>query len=250
MDNKFTEKVQAWLQTPAAKRDYALGATYLLKLSNNQIMYRNLMRNPAAKAEFIEYQISKYMKFRLAALTHSQVEEMQQQVNRIAASHALDKPSTAQMGTDDFKKGKRADHDTLPPEVQALFVENASLLQKMRELHLELRHLSTANTTCPDSERYPFLKELIALDKRYHRNWQAYDSWSAEKAAAGAEQSLIDDARQQQKNIYRQINLTKGRYKKNPSEALKAQLSELYAQITSPTQKLTDDMKALGIIAE
>ena len=45
----------------------------------------------------------------------------------------------------------------------------------MRELHLQLRKLSTANVTCPDSERYPFLKELIALDKQLHENWDRYD---------------------------------------------------------------------------
>jgi hypothetical protein len=38
-----------------------------------------------------------------------------------------------------------------------------------------LQLLSVENSTCPDSERYPFLKELIALDKRYHANWEQYD---------------------------------------------------------------------------
>ena len=97
------------------------------------------------KAEFIEYQIRKYMKFRLADLTHEQVQEMQQQVNRIARTHALDKEPTAPKDkTTEFKHGKRGDHDSLPPEIQALYVENASIMQKMRELHLRLRTLSTA----------------------------------------------------------------------------------------------------------
>lgn len=247
MDRKFTEEVQAWLQEDASKRDYAKGALYLLQLSNNQIMYRNLVRNPAAKAEFIEYQIRKYMKFRLADLTHAQVQEMQQQVNRIARTHALDKEPTEQKGSA-FKHGIRGDHDSLPPEIQALYVENASIMQKMRELHLRLRTLSTANVTCPDSERYPFLKELISLDKKYHHNWQVYDSWSAAKAAEGAEQTLIEDERQQQKNIYRQINLNKGRYKKNPTDALKEQIAALYSQLTSPVETLTAELKSLGII--
>lgn len=247
MDRKFTEEVQAWLQEDASKRDYAKGALYLLQLSNNQIMYRNLVRNPAAKAEFIEYQIRKYMKFRLADLTHAQVQEMQQQVNRIARTHALDKEPTEQKGST-FKHGMRGDHDSLPPEIQVLYVENASIMQKMRELHLRLRTLSTANVTCPDSERYPFLKELISLDKKYHHNWQVYDSWSAAKAAEGAEQTLIEDERQQQKNIYRQINLNKGRYKKNPTDALKEQIAALYSQLTSPVETLTAELKSLGII--
>ena len=45
----------------------------------------------------------------------------------------------------------------------------------MRELHLKLRTLSLDNATCPDSERYPFLQEIIKLDKKLHENWYTYD---------------------------------------------------------------------------
>lgn len=256
MDIKFTEKVQAWLNTPAEERDYDQGAIFLLQLSNNQIMYRNISRNARKNAQFIEYQIRKYMKFRLADLTHAQVTEMQKTVEKIVVLRHLDReedPVNVADGTDvnvsaSFKSGKRADHDTLPAEIQALYVENAGILQKMRELHLKLRSLSVENTTCPDSERYPFLKELIALDKQYHHNWQVYDSWSAEKAAEGAEQKLIEDERQAQKSIYRQINLTKGRYKKNPTDSLKEQIASLYSQLASPAESLTAELKSLGAI--
>jgi len=77
------------------------------------------------------------------------------------------------------QKGKREDHDLLPDEIKAKYVENLSLLQRMRELHLRLRSLSLENVTCPDSERYPFLKEFISLDKKLHTNWEAYDHYVA-----------------------------------------------------------------------
>ena len=172
LDNKFTELIQKWLETPTDERDYTVGALYLLKLSGNQIMYRNIMANPTSKAEFIEYNIRKYYNFRVQALTHYQVEEMQKQVDVIAQEHfSLEEENPAK----DFKKGKRDDHDSLPDEIQALYVENLSIVQRMREVHLKLRSLSTDNATCPDSERYPFLKELIELDKRLHSNWEQYD---------------------------------------------------------------------------
>lgn len=274
MDIKFTEKVQAWLDTPAEERDYDQGAIFLLQLSNNQIMYRNLSRNTKKNAQFIEYQIRKYMKFRLADLTHAQVTEMQKAVDKIVALRHLDREETPVNVADDtdvtgedtgnvetpesanvnvsseFKAGKRADHDSLPIEIQALYVENGNIIHKMRELHMRLRSLSVENATCPDSERYPFLKELIALDKQYHKNWQVYDSWSAEKAAEGAEQKLIEDERQAQKNIYRQINLTKGRYKKAPSDKLKEQITALYAQLSSPVETLTAELRELGILPD
>lgn len=343
MDNKLTEKIQSWLDTPENNRDYDLGALYLLQLSNNQIMYRNISRNAKKHAQFIEHQINKYMKFRVATLTHEQVAEMQKKVDMIISLRHLDrgetgskepaKPtvstntevsslqnnptSTNGVGFDEacggtanihqdnkqFKAGKRLDHDSLPVEIQALYIENGNIIHKMRELHLQLRQLSKENATCPDSERYPFLKELIALDKTYHKNWQIYDSWtpqaattaaqstvnteaapaniaespanteqsSATEAApstsepspvqatteqsqsvataqAAAPQSLNTDERQNQKNIYRQINLTKGRYKKNPSDSLKEQLAALYSQLVSPTETLTFELKTLHVI--
>ena len=171
-DNKFTELIKQWLDTPADERDYTVGALYLLKLSGNQIMYRNIMANPTSKAEFIEYNIRKYYNFRVQALTHYQVEEMQKQVDVIAQEHfSLEEENPAK----DFKKGKREDHDSLPDEIQVLYVENLSIVQRMREVHLKLRSLSADNASCPDSERYPFLKELIELDKRLHSNWEQYD---------------------------------------------------------------------------
>ena len=179
LDNKFTELIQKWLETPTDERDYSVGALYLLKLSGNQIMYRNIMANPTSKAEFIEYNIRKYYNFRVQALTHYQVEEMQKQVDVIAQEHfSLEEENPAK----DFKKGKREDHDSLPDEIQALYVENLSIVQRMRDVHLKLRSLSTDNATCPDSERYPFLKELIELDKRLHSNWEQYDHFVGTKS--------------------------------------------------------------------
>ena len=48
-------------------------------------------------------------------------------------------------------------------------------MQQMRRCHTQLQLLSVEHSTCPDSERYPFLKELIDLDKQYHANWEQYD---------------------------------------------------------------------------
>lgn len=78
-------------------------------------------------------------------------------------------------------RGKRPDHDSLPPEIQACYVENLSVLHRMRETHMQLRSLSLDNHPCPDSERYPFLKELIDLDKKYRANWKKYDTYVADE---------------------------------------------------------------------
>jgi len=194
MDNTFTDKIQQWLETPEKKRDYTVGSLYLLKLSGNQIMYRNSIATIGTKKtmDFIAYQLQKYYSFRIAQLTHEQVDAMAMEVEKIAEKHNLEAVSpadpeeqsdeTTPAETSSWKPGKRDDHDSLPDGIQALYVENLDILQQMRELHLELRHLSglgRSKEVCQDSDRYPFLKELIALDKKYHANWQQYDQYVA-----------------------------------------------------------------------
>lgn len=189
MDEKFTVKLQTWLDTPDEQKDYAEGALLLLQLSGNQIMYRNISINPKGKAEFITGKLQQYLKFRLEQLTHKEVVQMQKQVEEIVKDTIKPKDEG---DFADFKAGKRTDHDTLPDEIKALYAENLDIVHRMRELHLQLRKLSTTNVTCPDSERYPFLKEMIALDKKLHENWDTYDHFVAEAPIVKAKENEAD----------------------------------------------------------
>lgn len=173
MDKEFTNKLQTWLSLPREDRDWDEGALMLLQLTGNKIMYRNLSVNPEGKANFIEGKLQQYLEFRLAELTHEQVKEMQHAVEEIVKEHTEFKSDDNE--AKNFKAGKRADHDTLPEEIQALYVENLDLVHRMRELHLKLRTMSTTDSICADSDRYPFLKEFIKLDKKLHDNWNVYD---------------------------------------------------------------------------
>ena len=175
MDHKFTEQIRQWLEKPEDERDYSVGALYLLKLSGNQIMYRNIIAQIDRRHDVVDYQLQKYYNFRVQALTHAQVEEMAAQVETIVAEHI----PLAANADQNPAKGRRVDHDSLPDEIKAKYVENLSLLQRMRELHLRLRSLSLDTSPCPDSERFPFLKELISLDKKLHSNWEEYDHYVA-----------------------------------------------------------------------
>ena len=168
-NSELIPKVKEWLDANPDERDLAAGALLVLQLTNNRIMYQNFMRRPKQYASRIEYELKKKYQFYLQQLTHEQVTEMGKQVEVIAKEHNLPNEH------EEFKKGKRADHDALPVEIQALYAQNLSIMQQMRRLHMQLQLLSVENSTCPDSERYPFLKELIALDKQYHANWERYD---------------------------------------------------------------------------
>ena len=186
MDKQFTEQLQLWLSQSRDERDWDAGALMLLQLSGNKIMYRNISVNPIGKAEFIEGKLQQYLDFRLAELTHEQVKEMQQQVADIVKEHTEFKSDDNEAKS--FKAGKRADHDSLPDEIKALYVENLDLVHRMRELHLKLRTMSTADSACADSDRYPFLKEFIKLDKKLHDNWNVYDHFVTKEETEESEE--------------------------------------------------------------
>jgi len=199
MDKEFTNKLQTWLSLPREDRDWDEGALMLLQLTGNKIMYRNLSVNPEGKANFIEGKLQQYLEFRLAELTHEQVKEMQHAVEEIVKEHTEFKSDDNE--AKNFKAGKRADHDMLPEEIQALYVENLDLVHRMRELHLKLRTMSTTDSTCADSDRYPFLKEFIKLDKKLHDNWNIYDHFvtKAETAESAEEAEAKPKAKKSKK---------------------------------------------------
>lgn len=199
MDKEFTNKLQAWLNQSREDRDWDEGALMLLQLTGNKIMYRNLSVNPEGKANFIEGKLQQYLEFRLAELTHEQVKEMQHAVEEIVKEHTEFKSDDNE--AKNFKAGKRADHDALPEEIQALYVENLDIVHRMRELHLKLRTMSTTDSTCADSDRYPFLKEFIKLDKKLHDNWNVYDHFvtKAETAESAEENETKPKAKKAKK---------------------------------------------------
>ena len=187
IDRKLTEQLQQWLDTKVEDRDIATGAMLLRKLVRNLIFAANFERNPHRHMKMAEYQLSKFLPMRLAEHTHEDVVRMTKQVAEINTEYHLDQPlpggKTTPVNkriekTTEFRVGKRPDHDQLPEEIQALYSENLNIMQNMRACHAQLVLLSTGKqSSCPDGDRYPFVKEIIALDERYRQNWQQYDEY-------------------------------------------------------------------------
>lgn len=243
MNKNFTTKLREFLETPEDKRNYDNGALLLLQLTGNRNMYRNISFNAALYAKFINREIQKHYNVRLQKISHEEVEQMQKQVNVIVQEHlslAEDNPVS------DFKKGKRSDHDELPDEIQALYVENLSITQRMRSVHTHLLLLSTEGKTCPDNDRYPYLKELIRLDKQLHSNWQRYDHYVG--TPESLEQQVSADIREESKYYTRLVNLNKGKYKKKPTDELKKQIQVWFRKVLNPSDKLSAELAELGII--
>lgn len=241
LEQELTPDIQRWLETEPAQRDFKAGADLLLRITRNRILYANLLRNPQAKGELLEYHLQKILKKRLVDTTHEEVDAMMKQVSAIEKDHALVRPERS-----DFQKGKRADHDELPPEVQALYVENADLMRRMRDAHTKLRLISAENSTCPDSDRYPLAKAVIDYDRQYRDNWNRYDHYV--KGTPLASTALAVDERTASKNALKSINLQLGKYLKNPTPSTAKLIEALYSQIANPSDALRQKMAQAGLL--
>lgn len=239
----LTPKIKEWLDTPAEERDYSVGALLVGQVSHNRILFQNLSRNPKGQAKAIEYHLQKIYKQRMINTTHEQVAEMMMECSRIAKASGLDYQESKKS---DFQKGKRADHEELPPEIQRLWLENQDIRQRMRDCHTHLRLINPTNSTCPDNDRYPWAKQLVAYDKRYRDNWNKYDHYV--KGTNPLETKLAVDPRTASKNAAKTANMLLGKYAKSPDAKTAERIHEAYAKVISPTDNLTEKMRRAKLL--
>lgn len=242
---ELTPQIKEWLDTEPSQRNLQRGADLLLRITRNKILYTNITRNIARHAGTIEYHLNKIYKARLNDITHAQVRSMMVEVDAIAGARGLESPEGSSKRSE-FQRGKRADHDELPDEIKQLYVDNADILRKMRECHVRLRMITPENSTCPDSDRYPWAKEIIALDTLYRENWNRYDHYV--KGTPVAAVQLVTDARSDSRNAARVIHLLLGKYAANPDEALATRIRDTYAKIASPTALIRKKMTDAGLL--
>ena len=245
IDLDLTQKIKDWLDTAPAQRDLPQGAQLMLRVTRNKILFANVSRRLDRKADVIEYHLQKAYNARIRQFTHEEGDTMMQQVGVIVKTRGLDIPESSNTRTD-FQQGKRADHDELPVEIQQLYIENADIHRRMRECHTRLRMITSSNSSCPDSDRYPFAKELIALDGRYRDNWNRYDHYI--KGSSPYTVELVADERTISANAARTCNLLLGKYAKKPDDALAERIKELYSKVQVPTARLTEKMTASGLL--
>lgn len=173
MDDKFTAKVQQWLDTPVSERDIEAGATLLLQLNRNRILHASIMRKPQRMHAKLEYELRKNLKIRLDGFTLREVVAMERTVipsteNSLAAGIPQE-PESPEEGVHYI--GKREDHATLPEDIQAIYVRNGEVYSKLKETYETLKQMENA----PACDRYEHLKVLKELDEEYRANWKRYD---------------------------------------------------------------------------
>lgn len=185
LDNSFTNAVQQWLDTDVSERDITAGAELLLRLNRNRWMYQTIVRK--RNFEKLEYELKKHLRIRLDGLTIRDVALMEKKVlpqvedtlSSAAAEIADTDNSEPTISTDtDVAKGvhagKRADHDKLPADIQALYERNGEVYFKLKQTFETLKQMHDA-LPC---DRYEYLKVLKELDTEYRKNWERYDNYT------------------------------------------------------------------------
>ncbi len=188
MDTQLTGVLQEWLNLPAERRNIETGRWLILKLTRNRILADNFTRFPSRYMSHAEYQLQKFLNVRLAEQDHKDVERMSLEVAQICERDGLDRPLPGNekkavqkriARTEKFVKGRRADHDRLPEDIQALYKENLHIMQQKRAIHAQLMVITAkaSKDYCPDGDRYPLVQEIIRLDKQERENWKRYDEY-------------------------------------------------------------------------
>lgn len=172
--DKFTEKIKSYLDTSPADRDVAAGALLLLQINKNRILYNNVIRRPDKFADRVANELKKHLNYRLEGITRQQVKELSDKLMPEIPKLLSEMPV---ISTDDdlpegtIAKGKRADHDQLPEDIQALWTESTELWYRIKQQYETVKAMADK----PACERYEELHILDMLDQKYRKNLELYD---------------------------------------------------------------------------
>ena len=162
--NEFEQKVQDWLDTPPAERNFEQGAMLMLQANRNRILHQNVLRR--TNVDKVVYELTKYLGDRYRKCDAETVAKLTEEVSIKTAEIYFSDAET---------KGKRADHDELPQEVQDVILSNSQRYARLRSLHERVKVLSGEGYSACD--RYPYLKEMLMLSTEIRDSWKFYDEY-------------------------------------------------------------------------
>lgn len=194
IDNEFTKKILAWLESDHKTEDNIMeGAMLLLQINKNRVLFQTVTRRPLKWVGKVVYELEKHVKYRLDGLTHSEMKKMvsdvMPKVENLLQSDIPEGIDVNEGETVKHRHGKRDDHDTLPDTIKAIWDKNCERYVKMKEA------FSTAKSLEMDCDRYEYCKFLNEGYQDYKRDMDRYDSYNPEEEHAAATAKDISNAR-------------------------------------------------------
>lgn len=183
-------RIEQWLaKEKHSEQELAEGALMVLQCNRNRAMYNTITRRLLHFEEKITYELRKHVRYMEDGLVLDDVKALDARVLP-AIGQAIAKTDAAADGekevlplpvyskrdgrqTDVIAKGKRADHDSLPPHIQDIWEKNAQRWKKMKQAHETCRTLTAA------CDRYEYTKAIAELWAEYKKDFETYDNYNA-----------------------------------------------------------------------
>ena len=239
MEN-LTDEIKRIIDLPENEVDVNEAATLLLRVNRNQILFNNIIRRN--DVERVLYELKKIYDFRMQDDALKKTAVMEVEVKKVIETNPEFTLTDEQL--EDAPKGMRADHDELPEEIKALFVENFDIFRRMRKLHEQLK-LMNNQKPC---DRYPFLKEMLELDNQHRENYNAYDNYGKKPAQPEtkietvmvADPKLVSAARAYLSRNKAKLETLEG----DAKEELLQKMQERYSYLVATDSGVSDEQKA------
>lgn len=213
-DPKFTEKLKTWFECEHTDANIREGALLLLQMNNNRHLYQLINFDPQGKLELLKYELQKHLNYRIEGMTIDDVRVYDKKVTPILQT-AVDKTTDADniakqlaphlpvvesenldsiVPSAIVAKGKRADHDQLPDNIQAIWDSNCALWKKIKE------HFEACKAYDMSCDRYEglhaadedFKRMLLTLKEEYYAYKQAMDIYDHAQTGEGGEQAQAE----------------------------------------------------------
>lgn len=208
IDQKFTEELSKWLSTPRDERDVVAGAELLMRITGNRQFYATAIVRPHVVHDHVEYELKKHLAIRQEGHNVETLRNLERELLAECAEEFSEEAATAEPVEEQAaeeadayavpregpvvsspKRGRRADHDELPAEIQALYDDNATRYEQMRKVYQQLLTMSEAEPC----DRKEHIFQLDQLVKAWAAAWEAYDRYDA-TAVADAEEDEAEEA--------------------------------------------------------
>lgn len=274
-DPKFTEKLKKWFDCEHTDANIREGALLLLQMNNNRHLYQLINFDPQGKLELLKYELQKHLNYRIEGMTIDDVRNYDKAVTPVLQT-AVDKTSEADKIAKQLAphlpvvesenldsivpsaivaKGKRADHDQLPVNIQAIWDNNCALWKKIKE------HFAACKAYDMSCDRYEglhaadedFKRMLLTLKEEYYAYKQAMDVYDHAQPGDAGEQHAeeqpevaitskqIGNARSYiTKNLDQLIDLTEAG-KTDKADALRAKVNERVQLLITAKAEITAD---------
>lgn len=207
IDQKFTEELSKWLSTPRDERDVVAGAELLMRITGNRQFYATAIVRPHVVHDHVEYELKKHLAIRQEGHNVETLRNLERELLAECAEEFGEEASTVEpveeqaeeadayavpregLVVSSPKRGRRADHDALPAEIQALYDENATRYEQMRKVYQQLLTMSDAEPC----DRKEHIFQLDQLVKAWAAAWEAYDRYDATSVADAAEDEASEE---------------------------------------------------------